>query len=356
MNYTTASSYRSGRNITLANWNDAIASTYLVNTISLCFGLLIGICGNFLVILIYSHYVNKNHKGQGRFFILPLAYVDLMGLTITISLNLIRNTRHVLFPGNFTCKLLLFGSYVVGCTSLFLLTCIAFQRYRKICRPFSRQMTKQHLRSLLLLCLTVGMLLNIPSLFYYGTTTTVHPLSTNLTGTVCQKVVPGTTLGLRLYQGVGAVVSTINVGCIAYLYLMIAKTIFRKGRLKTLYKNRVPEQQSSTLTSNTMEFEENTKSATGNPHKKKDSIRRLSVMFMILSISAILSYIPSWVLIAIETNNSEFWNEMSPWIFQVCLILRRMYIFNHLSNPFIYGIFDFEFRGHVRRLFCPNQK
>lgn len=360
MNFSTiASTHLEEDNVTsLEKWNNEIFEKYLPNTVLISVGLMTGIPGNVVVILIYSCFVNKQLRGPGRFFILPLAYVDLVGLLFTGLLNILRNTSQVMFPGNLTCKLLVYGSYVVGCSSLFLLNCIAVQRYQKICQPFSRQMTKRYLMFSLVVCFAVGVLLNIPSLFYYGTAVVDHSSNANVTGIVCQKLVPGTTTGLRVYQGIGAVISTFNVACITYSYIRIAKTIFWKKTKTKSNKTCVPEQQSSTFTSNTMESDGDLQPPSGSSHanKQRETIRRLSVMFMVISITAILSYIPSWAMIAIETYNTDIWDKMTSPVFHICLTFRRMYILNHLCNPFIYGIFDIQFRQHVRKVFCVFKK
>lgn len=356
---TIASTHLVEDNVTsLVKWNDEIFEKYLPNTVLISVGLLTGIPGNVVVILIYSCFVNKQLRGPGRFFILPLACVDLVGLLFTGLLNILRNTSQVKFPGNLTCKVLVFGSYVVGCSSLFLLNCIAVQRYQKICQPFSRQMTKRYLMFSLVIWIAIGVLLNIPSLFYYGNTMVVHSSNANVTGNVCQKVVPSTTIGLRVYQGIGAVISTFNVACITYSYIRIAKTIFRKKTTTKSFKTCVPEQQSSTFTLNTMESDGHLQPSPGssNANKQKETIRRLSVMFMVISITAIISYIPSWVMIAMETYSPGIWDKMTYPVFHICLTFRRMYILNHLCNPFIYGIFDIQFRQHVRKVFCVFKK
>jgi hypothetical protein len=54
--------------------------------------------------------------------------------------------------------------------------------------------------------------------------------------------------------------------------------------------------------------------------------------FMTISVVGFLAYLPSWVLIVIETNNPSFWDQLSIEAFQVCLTLRRMYMINIWQN------------------------
>lgn len=89
-------------------------------------------------------------------------------------------------------------------------------------------------------------------------------------------------------------------------------------------------------------------SSSSDPRK---SAFRISFMFMTISIVGFLAYLPSWTLVLIETNNPTFWKNLSTASFHICLALRRMYMVNHLCNPFIYGVFDRAFREEVKKLF-----
>ena len=82
------------------------------------------------------------------------------------------------------------------------------------------------------------------------------------------------------------------------------------------------------------------------------SARRYSFMFMVISLVAILCYIPPWILILVESKNDNFWNNLTYSEAQVCSLIRRLYIVNHIVNPFIYGFFDSKFRHEVKKLVC----
>lgn len=84
---------------------------------------------------------------------------------------------------------------------------------------------------------------------------------------------------------------------------------------------------------------------------QQKSIFRISFMFMTISLVGFLAYLPFWSFILIEANNPLFWKNMSSVSFHICLTLRRMYMVNHLCNPFIYGVFDKAFRVEVKKLF-----
>lgn len=361
-------------------WNEQYSDLYFPNTIVLAFYLIIGIPGNIIVILVYQFRLRKE-KG-GRYFITPLAYLDLLALIITASLNLTRNIRQVIFPSDASCKLLLYFSYVSTCSSLFLLNGIAVQRFQKICRPFGRQMNAFWKKVAICVCVLSSLLLYIPVLFYYGVIEIRNAKLGNITGYQCNKL-PGTAAqmrGLSIFNGIGFFITICNVVVITVLYIIITVSIVKQVKKMNVIKVR-PEQTSGPSSDATV-LSNVTKSRTNNSQvaessctaaessvnsmsqlgvekqktKQKTDSRttafRVSFMFMTISFVGFLAYLPSWTFILIETSNPLFWKNLPSTAFHVCLTLRRMYMFNHLANPFIYGVFDVAFRQEIKKLLC----
>lgn len=364
----------------LLYWNDIYKELYFPNTIILALYLLIGIPGNIVVILVYQFRL-RNEK-DGRYFITPLAYLDLLALIITASLNLTRNTRQVLFPGHGVCRMLLYLSYMSTCSSLFLLNVIAVQRFQKICRPFGRQMDVFWKKASIGICVLVSTMLYIPVLFYYGVIEIRNPQLGNITGYQCNKL-PGSAAqlkGLRIFQGFGFFITISNVVVITVLYIIITVSIVKQVRKMKSTKVQATGDSSGTPDTTAMSYvskhQTSMSAATESSealessvhsmskleptkqkkaHQKSDARRgafRVSFMFMTISFVGFLAYIPSWTFIVIETNNPVFWKSMSTTVFHVCLALRRMYMLNHFANPFIYSVFDIAFRQEIRKLFC----
>lgn len=352
----------------LLYWNQQYVDLYFPNTIDLAFFLAIGIPGNIIVIIVYQFCLHKR-KG-GRYFITPLAYWDLFALIITTALNLTRNTRQVIFPGTASCKLLLYFSYVSTFGSLFFLNVIAIQRFQKICRPFGKQMNVFWKRTAIGICVLFSLLLYIPVLFYYGVIEIRNGNLGNITGYQCDKL-PGDSAqiqGLSIYQGVGFTITICNVMTVAVLYIMITVSIVKQ--MKKMNKARRPSSSTTALsdvskdhtsfTSNSCPPESSIVSQQEPKQQKtkqksdanKAAAFRNSLMFMTISLIAFLTYLPTWTFVVIETNNPLFWKNLSTTLFYVCLTLRRLYIFNHVANPFIYGVFDVAFREEIKRLFC----
>lgn len=82
-------------------------------------------------------------------------------------------------------------------------------------------------------------------------------------------------------------------------------------------------------------------------------IHRCTYMFMTITLIFVASYLPRLVLMLLESLDPDFWALLSPSQIQVCYFLYRMYLINHVANPFIYGLFDSRFRSKAKRLLCP---
>lgn len=82
-------------------------------------------------------------------------------------------------------------------------------------------------------------------------------------------------------------------------------------------------------------------------------VHRCTYMFMTITLIFVVSYIPRVVLMLIESINPRFWHALPDEQIQACLFLYRMYLLNHVTNPFIYGLFDSRFRSKAKRILCP---
>lgn len=355
-------------------WNKQNTDYLTPNSFLLSIFLLIGVPGNLAVIFIYQFRLSK--KTDGRYFIVPLAWTDTAALLITGAFNLTQNMKSVMFPGFGSCKLLIYLSYVSTCISLYLLGAIAIQRYLKICRPFGRQLNLEWRRRTVFICALASILLYIPVLFHYGLIEIRNSLLGNITGQQCNELSgsPTKLKWLKIFQGIGVFGTFCDVITITILYVLITRTIVRQTRKTIIVKSKVGNScrtsgatggtntpkllesaASETETSMSMDSPTRVSKARGiqstHPDPRK-SAYRISFMFMTISIVGFLAYLPSWTFVMLETNNPDFWKKLSPATFHICLVLRRMYMVNHLCNPFIYGVFDKAFKDEIRKLFC----
>ena len=140
---------------------------------------LIGIIGNVLVLYIY---IFRCKASNSRSFILCLAIVDLCSCVIGIPLEIVTVWDLNQFASPWTCKMSRFTNAATSTTSASLLVLIATDRFRKICRPFKWQISKDHANYLSVGAICVGLFFSWPSLILKGTKSIEVSLRGNLTG------------------------------------------------------------------------------------------------------------------------------------------------------------------------------
>ncbi|KAL4217765.1 hypothetical protein ACF0H5_022504 [Mactra antiquata] len=140
-----------------------------------------GIVGNSLVIHIYrTRYKQSNSKS----FILCLSAVDLFTCCASIPLEVSTIFEQFMFKHLWLCKLSRSFNTFGTCASAFILLFIAVDRYRKVCRPFAKQIRNTIAKFLCLLSIILAALMSLPAVFIYGKHTFDIP-EFNITGTEC---------------------------------------------------------------------------------------------------------------------------------------------------------------------------
>lgn len=327
-------------------------------------------------------------KNDDRYFIPAIAIIDLIGCMFSITLSLLNNERPVMFPGSFTCKLIQFGTCSSIISSLFMLLVISIQRFQKICRPFGFQMNLNHKRFATAVAILLACSFSIPMLLLYQRIEVKHETK-NITGYICGSA-PGTE---KLGDSTRAILITVEVGAVfsmTIFYALVGRKLIEQFKMSRKLHDINPVSGTSNSGSNerstirtvvTIDAEVTDQSSKTDTDKKtflrmdsrKDSCsnnsknnstkvkdrkkstnsaRRYSVMFMVISLIAILCYIPPWTFVILEAKDSNFWRSLTYEEVQIFLTIRRLYIVNHIANPFIYGFFDQKFRGEVKSLLC----
>lgn len=371
---------------TLEDWNSQLSQQYVISTCIQSFYLVIGVVGNILVIVLYR--TKMESKNDDRYFIPAIAIIDLIGCMFSITLSLLNNERPVMFPGSFTCKLIQFGTCSSIISSLFMLLVISIQRFQKICRPFGFQMNLNHKRFATAVAVLLACSFSIPMLLLYQRIEVKHETK-NITGYICGSA-PGTE---KLGDSTRAILITVEVGAVfsmTIFYALVGRKLIEQFKMSrklhdinsvSSTSNSGSNERSTIRTVVTIDAEVTDQSSKTDTDKKtflrmdsrkescsnnsknnstkvKDrkkstnSARRYSVMFMVISLIAILCYIPPWTFVILEAKDSNFWRSLTYEEVQIFLTIRRLYIVNHIANPFIYGFFDQKFRGEVKSLLC----
>ncbi|XP_033745144.1 bombesin receptor subtype-3-like [Pecten maximus] len=150
----------------LDEWNDALSHNIIPVSVILMVYLVIGIIGNSIVI--YIHTVQLQKSWEERFFIPVLAFVDLISCVVSTSFSFSINMLPVKYSNDSACKVMFFLNMMCTLMSAMMLVVIAINRYRKICKPFSKQMNMFWKKIAIACVIGISLVISWPCFFFYG--------------------------------------------------------------------------------------------------------------------------------------------------------------------------------------------
>ncbi|KAH3832912.1 hypothetical protein DPMN_106208 [Dreissena polymorpha] len=199
--------------------------------------IIVGLIGNVLVILVFAF---RYHKCSFRYFVICVAFLDLLSVLTTLPGEMITQIYWYVFPPIETfCKFKSFCNIFTVCGEAFCLLIIAVDRYRKVCRPHGWQI---HARNALLSCLgtiLISGLISIPGSMVGGIRT-YQDNELNVSITACEKDEDYVDNGVhkRYVLTIGAMLVVVLVATIG-LYVPITSVLLqqRPPKIRTLKKN-----------------------------------------------------------------------------------------------------------------------
>lgn len=365
--------------IAVERWNQELAQVLLPDTICLAVYLLIGIVGNITVLYIYLVRIYS----ESRFFIPVLSTMDLLGVIVNCSFSMSINLLPVRFDSDIACKVIWFFAMTTTGASAYTLLVIAVDRYRKICKPFRKQMTRRWKRLSVVIVVALIVLLSIPCFFFYGSAQ-VENNDNKLIGFRCTSVTGGMPKFALIFKGVLFLTVVTELTALIVLYVFIGRVLFKQikfsGQKKTVAATEASG-TSVTYESGTLETDDEKRPGT---HIHNDGISisvaasyesgqtsngvksiteaqmrkrripgfRISFMFMIITAVYIVCFLPKLIMMVWESRKSDFWQTMSDSEMGLFRFLYTLFIINNIANPFIYGFLDKKFQTELRKACC----
>ncbi|XP_067664630.1 orexin/Hypocretin receptor type 1-like [Haliotis asinina] len=124
-----------------------------------------GLSGNTLILYAYRYRMKETIFG---FFVQILATVDMTTVMISLPGSFVFRYFSATLDLVQMCKFLIFMNHLNSLVSGLLLSVIAFQRYRLVCRPHGKQITKALARKLCLSGMCLAFCLSLPIIFIVG--------------------------------------------------------------------------------------------------------------------------------------------------------------------------------------------
>lgn len=166
---------------TLTEMNDAEILRLVPTLVYLGIISVTGILGNGLVCHIYR---TRYRLSNSQIFILFLSAIDLFSCCVVIPFEVTTVINQYTFKHAWLCKFSRFFNTLSTLSSSFLLLFIAIDRYRKVCKPFSRQISAKVAKFLCLLAVILGLVFSWPAVLVYGKKTFSIP-EYGMVGTEC---------------------------------------------------------------------------------------------------------------------------------------------------------------------------
>ncbi|XP_067664398.1 neuropeptide S receptor-like [Haliotis asinina] len=293
--------------------------------------LVLGLFGNSFILYIYTRKLRMNIFG---FLVRLIAVIDLVGVAIAVPTTivfLLTTSSGSLDVGNM-CQVKTFTKHFSAGSSGLIFIIIAFQRYRKICKPHQRQMSDSLVKILCFSSIGVPLLTGIPILFFQGHT----PICVEWGSKVVQIPIcdflsdkKGSVPSVLYSVFVGIELIAVTTTLIA-LYVFIAKALWMRSRSR----EAVVEPNSNRTSS------------------AKDKTRAATLTFFALTVVYLVSGAPEIALTVclslVHVEEHSFWSYSK--LIGLDIGVNLLYL-NYAVNPFVYSLTSSLFRRECKRMF-----
>ncbi|XP_045181336.1 cholecystokinin receptor type A-like [Mercenaria mercenaria] len=367
----------------LATMNDSQFRILTPSFILVCILLALGVPGNAIALLVY---ITKMKRSTASYFIITLAFSDLINCIISLPVELYLISHFWTFDFPWLCKFSRFLTAAMNNTSSFVLAAIAVERFRSICLPLKPRISSLCCKFICVSLLVCACLSAVPMIFGYGTFTykiesynvTVEAKTCLIDDRVLNTSYPNI---LLLIFFVGHIIIFI---ILAVLYTCIARKLIAGTKFnhsETATKNVLLQRQNSaySITSFTKESRTSVRllsmDVEQTPNGKRKLLRstssqsniefnlsrkhgghhvrtkRLTCMLFLVTSVFEISFIPYLVVVCIRNQHPDLYGSLSFPNKMAYQFFLRFYMINCAMNPVIYCFYNQNFRHGVKRLF-----
>ncbi|XP_046567865.1 nematocin receptor 2-like [Haliotis rubra] len=300
--------------------------------------MVIGFFGNFLVCYIFTRRIPLS---VNTFLLVILAALDLVNCTLNMPFEIIDLRYFYVFESDIACKIFRFLVAFPNIDSTFVLLIITVDRYKRVCRPMSIQMTFKDARKYVAIATAAAILLSLPAVLIYGTET-VKTSMKELYGQDCKSTDKITGTAFRFFYQVAIGLGAMLISAVlCYIYVHIWREIrtheinIRKKTQFVLMDTSNSTKHSTTGPSPGHQSEDIPNEIKGRPTSRK---RITFIAFTVTSVFISRSVPePKWPLDGLLSR-----------------ILIRFYYLNSMTNPFVYGFMSKRFRRECFKVFVPK--
>lgn len=342
---------------TLQELNDQAALRFLPVIVFLFTLMLCGIFGNVLVCIVY---LRKKTKLSPDYFILNLAFLDLLTCVIGIPVEIADLRYPYMFYAPAACKLLRTIESLSGMGSALTLVAISIDRYKRICK-LGQHFNNSTVKRLCGGAILMGVVIGWPAAVVFGKKTVDLGIP-GVKGEDCSTADEmRETIYPLLYYSAIMVCFVVSVVFVIFVYVRISIFI-RKGI--SLKRTRTNDPVSTYSMNVHFIAEENTSgSCPSQAHPMLDAtpqhrrrqmnsmrVTRTTTIFVAVTVAFILSYLPFLIIMIIRNIKKDIEDNMSHDTEVVYKFFSKSYFVNNAINPLIYSFLNRRFRNDVKNL------
>ncbi|KAL3890824.1 hypothetical protein ACJMK2_003099 [Sinanodonta woodiana] len=386
--FTPLKNLPEGKNWTLDELNDIQVQllTPVIAFISIV--MVVGTVGNLLVLYV-NIFVFKFGKSTYRYFIIILAFTDISFCMIGDTFILGVLHRPYKFTNILTCKSLRAFCYFNTLVSAMVLTVIALDRYRRICRPYEDQISIRKIKIIVPVIFVLSFIFSIPCFILYGRNTVQTGIA-NITGIQCfpDDVHKDTLFPIVYSMFLYTIFISLTISMSVFytmLWRHIKKHTHRLRSYALSYRTEPNVYTSTTMVTSTentkplpnilddsnehtlptiiddpnktvdpgSDTREQTKRNNNNNTNYKDNNEkgiRVSKMLFLVTAVFMLSYAPFLSLELLTFFDEQIIDNLDSTSTVVYQLFWRTFSINFMVNPLIYGVMDRRFRMECKRL------
>lgn len=351
----------------LRELNDRTALRFLPVIIYMSLLMLVGIFGNLMVLIVY---LRKRLKCSSDYFILNLAFLDLLTCLIGVPVEIVDLRDPYMFYAPAACKLLRTVESFSNMGSTLTLMAIAMDRYKRICK-LGERFSNQKAKRLCIGAILIGAITCWPAGVVFGKKTVDVGIPGANTADCSTADEMRNTIYPLLYYGLVMLYFIICVIFVLFVYVRISIFIRRgKSNQKKTTKPTAQHAPSLNLHSSndghtalsSVSGEEDVNNRQVIEKKAVDisqggrlvntiKVTRTTTIFVAVTAAFILSYLPFLVVMVtrnIKKNVEDILSPSAEVFYKFCV---KSYFINNAINPVIYSFLNRNFRADVINIF-----
>lgn len=389
-------------NYSAEDLNEEVTEILYFNTGLLSLYLFLGLCGNAIVLYIYTYRIKRTEE---RYFIPVLAIADIFAIVSGVVLGIVSNFHRANYVIDTFCKVGYYLAWTSSTVSGIIILLIALNRHLMICRPTGPQLNVARKRRAIAAVILFSIVSSGPMLYFLGKRQLPFVYKGQpINVTLCQlRFSSGVWYKLQLgYFAIEIFLAVLNMLITCGLYIPVGVKIYQRFKstrhrakltddahemtpiqgdvppthfkIPQIDNSSVEDSAFSTNISTVGHSQKDTISGTNSRSGTNKTVKRVerdtsvnrkkkvrckqvkhnfTMMFATIIGFYILAYLPTLVLMIIPSQNpAEFYFSKSPVTFNILVFLQRAFLLNNIVNAFIYTYFDLSFRHEVKKLFC----